>query len=51
MRVSVQHLFEYPGIGALGPVESRRALVKPAAQANAEFDNEVTGAVVRETQG
>ncbi len=44
-------LFEYPDIGALDPVEARRALVKPAAQAKVELHDEAVAAVVRETQG
>lgn len=46
-----ERLFEYPDIGALDPAEARRALVKPAAQANVEFDDEAVAAVIRETQG
>ncbi|MCY4558916.1 MAG: hypothetical protein OXF79_21585 [Chloroflexi bacterium] len=41
----------YPDIGALDPAEARRALVKPAAHANVEFDDEAVAAVIRETQG
>ena len=50
-KTYAERLFEYPDIGALNPVEARRALVKPAAQANVEFDDEAIAAVVRETQG
>ena len=46
-----ERLFEYPDIGALDAAEARRALVKPAAQANVEFDDEAIAAVIRETQG
>ena len=41
----------HPDIGALDPAGARRALVKPAAQANVEFDDEAVAAVIRETQG
>ena len=50
-KTYVERLFEYPDIGALDPAEARRALVKPAAQANVEFDDEAIAAVVRETRG
>ena len=46
-----ERLFEYPDIGALDPGEARRALVKPAAQANVEFDEEAVATVIGETQG
>ena len=50
-KTYAERLFEYPDIGALDPVEAKRALVKPAAQANVEFDDEAIAAVVRETEG
>ena len=50
-KTYAERLFEYPDIGALDPVEAKRALVKPAAQANVAFDHEAIAAVVRETQG
>ena len=50
-KTYAERLFEYPDIGALDPVEAKRALVKPAAQANVAFDDEAIAAVVRETQG
>ena len=50
-KTYAERLFEYPEIGALDPAEARRALVKPATQANVEFDDEAIAAVVRETQG
>ncbi len=50
-KTYAERLFEYPDIGALDPAEARRALVKPAAQANVEFDDEAVAAVIRETQG
>ncbi len=50
-KTYAERLFEYPDIGALDPAEARRALVKPAAQANVEFDDEAVTAVVRKTQG
>ena len=50
-KTYAERLFEYPDIGALDPVEARRALVKPAAQAKVEFNDEAVAAVVRETQG
>ena len=50
-KTYAERLFEYPDIGALDPVEAKRALVKPAAQANVTFDDEAIAAVVRETQG
>ena len=36
-KTYAERLFEYPDIGSLDPVEAKRALVKPAAQANVEF--------------
>ena len=50
-KTYAKHLFEYPEIGVLDPAEARRALVKPAAQAKVEFDDEAVAAVVRETEG
>ena len=50
-KTYAERLFEYPDIGALDPAEARRALVKPAAQANVEFDDDAIAAVIRETQG
>ena len=50
-KTYAERLFEYPDIGALDPMEARRALVKPAAQANVEFADEAIAAVIRETQG
>ena len=51
VKTYAERLFEYPDIGALDPAEARRALVKPAAQVNVEFDDEAIAAVIRETQG
>ena len=50
-KTYAERLFEYPDIGALDQGEARRALVKPAAQANVEFDEEAVAAVIGETQG
>jgi len=50
-KTYAERLFEYPDIGALDPADARRALVKPAAQANVEFDDEAITAVIHETQG
>jgi len=50
-KTYAERLFEYSDIGALDPIEARRALVKPAAQANVEFDDEAITAVIHETQG
>ena len=50
-KTYAERLFEYPDIGALDPAEARRALVKPAVQADVEFDEDAVAAVIGETQG
>ena len=51
VKTHAERLFEYPDIGALDPGGARGALVKPVAQANVEFDDDATAAVIRETRG
>ena len=46
-----ERLFEYPDIGALEPLDAKRALVKPAKQADVVFENEAITAIISETQG
>ena len=50
-KTYAERLFEYPEIGPLMPVDARRALVKPAAQADVKFQEEAITAIVFETQG
>ena len=50
-KTYAERLFEYPDIGPLDDTEARRALVKPAAQANVEFESEAIAAIIKETQG
>ena len=50
-KTYAERLFEYPEIGPLMPIDARRALVKPAAQANVTFQEEAITAIVAETQG
>ena len=50
-KTYAERLFEYPDIGPLDDTEARRALVKPAAQANVDFENEAVAAIIKETQG
>ena len=50
-KIYAERLFEYPDIGYLDPSDARRALVKPAARADVEFEEEAISAVVNETQG
>ena len=50
-KTYADRLLEYPELGALDPAEARRALVRPAARASIEFDEEAIKAVVRETRG
>ena len=50
-KTYAERLFEYPEIGPLTPVDSRYALVKPAALADVTFQEEAITAIVTETQG
>ena len=50
-KTYAERLFEYPEIGPLMPIDARRALAKPAAQANVTFQEEAITAIVAETQG
>ena len=50
-KTYAERLFEYPDIGPLEPTDARHALVKPAARADVEFEEEAISAVVHETQG
>ncbi len=50
-KTYAERLFEYPDIGPLEPSDARHALVKPAARAAVEFEEEAISTVVYETQG
>ncbi|WP_428098794.1 ATP-binding protein [Candidatus Rariloculus sp.] len=50
-KTYAERLFEYPDVGPLDYTEAKRALAKPAAQANVIFEDEAIGAIIRETQG
>ncbi len=50
-KTYAERLFEYPDIGPLEPVEARRALVRPAARADVEFEEEAITEVIAATQG
>ena len=50
-KTYAERLFEYPDIGPLDHTEAKRALAKPAAQANVNFEDEAIGAIIKETQG
>ena len=50
-KTYAERLFEYPDIGPLEPSDARHALVKPAARAAVEFEEEAISTVVNETQG
>ena len=50
-KTYAERLFEYPDIGPLDYTEAKRALSKPAAQANVNFEDEAIGAIIKETQG
>ena len=50
-KTYAERLFEYPDIGPLDYTEAKRALAKPAARANVNFEDEAIGAIIKETQG
>ena len=46
-----ERLFEYPEINSLDEKEARRALIKPAAASEVQFENEAVEAIIECTKG
>jgi AAA ATPase domain len=47
----VERLFDFPDVDALSPADARRAIVEPARQEGAEFEDDAVDEIVRVTAG